>query len=102
MMLGFLTAAAALATQTPQANGAPLSAASFILTRNADHAVSREQATLAPPVPPPNMDLRDFAIDAPELVLPLAENGPRLLLGAFGGRGKGMPKLAHVGLGWTF
>ena len=48
------------------------------------------------------MDTRAFAVDMPELDVSLARNGPYILVGAMGGRHSGMPKLAHVALGWSF
>ena len=103
MMLTIAAAALAVAqTSPPRTMSAGTDAAGFELSAATSHSITREQAAPADPVLPSKMDLRDFAIDPPELVLPLSEKGPRLLLGAFGGRGQGMPKLAHVGLGWTF
>lgn len=51
---------------------------------------------------PAHPEPRRVTFRMPELNVPLSDNGPRLLLGAFGGRGAGMPKLAHVGIGWNF
>lgn len=103
-MMLLLTAAATMAVQASptHSTGAIASTAGFELSPGTSHSVTREQAVPSEPVLPAKIDLRDFAIDPPELVLPLSERGPRLLIGAFGGRGQGMPKLAHVGLGWTF
>ena len=53
-----------------------------------DHPLARGLATWS----------SDF--DAPEWEISLAFRGPVVLLGAFGGRHQGMPKLAHVGLVW--
>ncbi|WP_375290013.1 hypothetical protein [Qipengyuania sp.] len=54
-----------------------------------DHIPARRLATWS----------SDF--DAPEWEVSLAFRGPVVLLGAFGGRHEGMPKLAHVGLVWA-
>lgn len=103
-MIGILATAAATlasgATAPPPATTTAL-AAEFDLAETRD-PVPRHRAAPIAPVLPRNMDTRNFAVDLPEFVLPLAENGPRLLVGALGGRGKGMPKLVHVGLGWSF
>lgn len=78
----------------------------FDLSRTDGRAMSREQASQRDPVRPHNLDTRDFAVEMPEIQLPLAERGPVLLVGAMGGRSGGryggMPKLAHVALGWSF
>lgn len=102
MMLAFATAAAAVTTASAQPSATAVSVAVFDLAHSHAQVVPRERAAPTAPIPPRNLDLRDFAVDMPELVVPLSENGPRLLVGAFGGRGKGMPKLVHVGMGWTF
>ena len=100
MMLVLVTAAA-VAAQPVDAGTAPASS-DFDLSRSTNRSVSREQAAPRPPVAPRNMDTRDFAVDMPELELSLAEKGPFILVGAMGGRHSGMPKLAHVALGWSF
>ena len=101
MMLALATAGA-VASVIPQPSTAPASVAAFDLARSQGTAAPRDRSAPSTPTPPRNLDLRDFAVDMPELIVPLSENGPRLLVGAFGGRGKGMPKLVHVGMGWTF
>ncbi len=75
-------------------------AAAFDLSTAAIAAAPRDRAEPLVPAIPANISLSDF--DAPELALPLAENGPVFAVGAFGGRRTGMPKLAHVAFDWTF
>ena len=104
MMLALATVAAFAVQAVPaasQVQGRPF-ASDFDLASPADRAVSREDAAPSAPVAPRNLDTRDFAVDAPEIEMPLSENGPRLLVGAMGGKHKGMPKLAHIALGWNF
>lgn len=92
-MLSYLAAVAMLAQPV---------AADFDLARVSNRAVAREDATPREPTVPRNIDMRDFAVDMPELEIQVAENGPVFLVGAMGGRHKGMPALAHVALGWNF
>ena len=96
-----LVTAAALAAQPPHAPVAPVSS-DFDLSRSSGRTVSRDQAAPVPPVAPRNMDTRDFPVDMPEIELSIADKGPFLLVGAMGGRHAGMPKLAHIALGWSF
>jgi hypothetical protein len=77
-------------------------AADFDLARASRRTISREEASPAVPAIPRNMDMRDFAVDMPELEVQVVNNGPVFLMGAMGGRHKGMPALAHVALGWSF
>ena len=100
MMLVMATAAALAVPQVHPA-GAPV-ASDFDLSRSSSRSISRDQAAPLPLVVPSNMDTGDLAVDMPELELSLARKGPFLLLGAMGGRHAGMPKLAHVALGWSF
>jgi hypothetical protein len=99
MLLAFATAATfAVQGGTPVANG-------FDLARPATREIAREQASQAP-VAPRHLDVRTFAVDAPEFELPLADNGLTLLVGAMGGKQEktfaGLPKLAHVALAVSF
>lgn len=104
MMLVYASATAAAAmTSAAPSPAVPLSPLGFVISmRRAGVDTPPEQAAPVVPQLPRNIDLRDVAIDMPELVVPLVERGPNLLIGAFGGRGKGMPKLVHIGLGWKF
>ena len=77
-------------------------AADFDLARASQQTISREEASPQAPAIPRNMDMRDFAVDLPEIEVKVADKGPVLLMGAMGGRHKGMPALAHVALGWSF
>lgn len=90
---------AALAAQSAQAPS-PLAASDFDLSS----AVVLRQPVDAPPplapVKPRNLDTRDSS--APEAEWQFAEGGPVVVVGAMGGRRSGMPKLAHVGLDWSF
>ncbi len=103
-MLAFATAVS-FATQVgaDAANRVP---SDFDLAKASSHAVSREEAAPREPVAPRNLDTRDFAVDMPEFEMSLADNGPIILVGAMGGRSgdvyKGLPKLAHVAVGWSF
>lgn len=74
----------------------------FDLARVSYRTVTSEDAMQQAPELPRNIDLRDFAVDMPELEIQVAGNGPVFLVGAMGGRHKGMPALAHVALGWNF
>lgn len=100
MMLAFATAAAFAAqlVQLPGQAQARALEAEFDLARSAPGQYA------APPVPiaPRNLDTRDFAVDAPEIEFALVDNGPVIRVGAMGGRHKGVPKIAHVALGWQF
>lgn len=100
MMLA-VAAAAVLAAHSAAATDVPV-ASDFDLPRSSSRPVSRDRAPPIAPVAPRNMDLRDFAVDMPELEFSLADRGPVILVGAMGGRHSGMPKLAHVALGWDF
>ena len=100
-MMLVIVAAAALVAHSNDASGAPVSS-DFDLAPSSARSVSRDQAAPFAPVATRNMDLRDFAVDMPELEIPLAHRGPVILVGALGGRHSGMPKLAHVALGWSF
>ena len=91
-MMSLLMSAAAMATQPVD----------FDLARASHRSVSREDASPEAPDIPRNMDMRDFAVDMPEVEVRVADNGPVFLMGAMGGRHKGMPALAHVAMGWTF
>lgn len=105
MLLILAVASAATASTvapTFQETASGAAATTFQLVDGGSRTIDREQAAPSAPVLPANIDLRDFAVDAPEFTVPLSTNGLRLQVGAFGGRGKGMPKLAHVGIGWTF
>jgi hypothetical protein len=99
MILAFATAASLAAHPGHSA------AEGFDLAEPAERTLAREEAVSATSAPR-NLDTRTFAFDPPELDMVLAQNGPRLLLGAMGGRqGKafaGIPKLAHIALGWSF
>lgn len=100
-MMLVLATAAALAAQATHTAGTPV-ASDFDLSRSSGRSISRDQAAPLQPVAPRNMDTRDFAVDMPEFELSLADKGPFILVGAMGGRHSGMPKLAHVALGWSF
>ena len=92
-MLSLLAAAATVAQ--PVVNDFDLARASF-------RTVTSEDAMQQAPELPRNIDLRDFNVDMPEFEFQVAGNGPVFLVGAMGGRHKGMPALAHVALGWNF
>lgn len=79
-------------------------ASDFDLSKSAMPAKSRERTRTEiaseDPAMPASMRVAD--LEAPEVELSFADNGPAVLVGAFGGRRSGMPRLAHVGLDWTF
>lgn len=83
------------------ANAGPV-AAPFDLAEMDRRTVTRERAVPGEPAVPRGTDLRAVAIDAPEVEVALLDHGPTLRLGALGGRSGGVPKLAHIAIGWRF
>lgn len=92
-MLLPIAAAASLITVT--------TAPAFDLSQTTVRDDSRENAMPAEPIAPRGMDTRSAAPEV-EMALLDAETGPVLRVGAFGGKHRAAPKLAHVALGWRF
>lgn len=100
MMLAFAMGAALAAPLSQQAR--PVAVSDFDLSAEIQQFAPPQEPEPLVPEQPRNLDTRDFAIDAPEAEWRVAEGGPVLVVGAMGGRRAGMPKLAHVGLDWSF
>ena len=78
--------------------------AEFDLSRIDDATPWREEGDSAKlgPDAPRGMETRDIVWNPPSFEVAIVEGGPVLAVGAMGTKRKGMPKLAHVGIGWIF